>query len=88
MGMPTGLMAVLISDHALHGVLVCGAIPTWYVYIYPVTMVSVRYHCGLSVIYPQFELAVRHLGINHLLTITNEQTLQLFTYFTYIASCS
>ena len=33
--------------------------------IYPVTMVSVAYHCGLSVIYPQFELAVRHLGINH-----------------------
>ena len=35
-----------------------------YVFIYPVTMVSVGYHCGLSVIYPQFELAVRHLGIN------------------------
>ena len=34
-------------------------------YIYPVTMVSVGYHCGLSIIYPQFELAVRHLGINH-----------------------
>ena len=33
-------------------------------FIYPVTMVSVGYHCGLSVIYPQFELAVRHLGIN------------------------
>ena len=36
-----------------------------YVCICPVTMVSVGYHCGLSVIYPQFELAVRHLGINH-----------------------
>ena len=36
-----------------------------YNYIYPVTMVSMGYHCGLSVIYPQFELAVRHLGINH-----------------------
>ena len=54
------------------------------IYIYPVTMVSVGYHCGLSVIYPQFELAVRHLEINHyiLLTVTNEQSLQLFTYFT------
>ena len=35
------------------------------IYIYPVTMVSVVYHCGSSVIYPQFELAVKHLGINH-----------------------
>ena len=61
-----------------------------YVCIYPVTMVSVGYHCGLSVIYPQSEVAVRHLGINHyiLLTVTNEQSLQLFTYFTYVASCS
>ena len=33
--------------------------------IYPVTMVNMGYHCGLSVIYPQFELAVRYLGINH-----------------------
>ena len=57
--------------------------------IYPVTMVSVGYHCGLSVIYPQFELAVRHLGINHyiLLTVTNEQSLQLSILF-HIASCS
>ena len=36
-----------------------------YVCIYPVTMVSVGYHRGLAVIYPQFELAVRHFGINH-----------------------
>ena len=50
------------------------------IYIYPVTMVSVGYHCGVSVIIlyiPQFELAVKHLGISIslMLTISQEQSL-------------
>ncbi len=34
-------------------------------------MVNMGYHCGLSVIYHTFELAVRHLGINHYCTLSH-----------------
>ena len=33
-------------------------------------MVSVGYRYGLSVMYPQFELATRHLGTNHYCSLT------------------
>ena len=49
-------------------------------------MVSVGYHCGLSIIYPQFELATRHLGINHYCSLSLvSKSLQLFTYVFHIA---
>ena len=60
-----------------------------YICISHVTMGNVGYHCGSSIphIYiPQFELAVRHLGINHYCSlITHEQSFQLSILF-HIAS--
>ena len=51
---------------------------------YPATMVSVGYHCGLSVIYPQFELAVRHLGINHYCSLSlMSNHFSCLCYFTF-----
>ena len=58
-----------------------------HMYIYPVTMVNVGNHCGLSVIYPQFELAVRHLWINHYCSLSlMSNHCSCPSFFTYLAA--